>query len=315
MSSVITLNGENIFELEQALREYTNDFIKREGDFSIERINAEDSEFSRLHDAIHGVPFLADKKLIILKGLSKNKKMLENFEHILTDVPDSSEVVLIEPKLDKRSAYYKYVKSKTDFRLYDRRNTQQLSGWLVSFAKAEGGTISTHDATYLIARVGENQLVLKNEIQKLILFDERITEKTIDILTEQTPQSTIFNLLETAFAGDRDQVFALYREQRDLKVEPSQIIAMLTWQLYILSLLKTAGQRTPDQIAHEAKLNPYVIRKSLAIARRLTLSNVKQLIHDLVVVDTKLKRTSVDADDLLQVYLLGLVSQFNLERQ
>lgn len=313
MSKVITLSGDNIFELEEALSVYTDDYIDREGDFSIERISAEDIELSRLYDAIHGVPFLANKKLIIIKRLSKNKKLLEDIEHILADVPDSSEVLLVEPKLDKRSAYYKYIKANTDLRTYQVHDSRQLISWLQNYVKTEGGTITSNNTAYLIARLGENQLLLKNEIQKLILFNDQITQQSINELTEATPQSTIFNLLESAFSGNRKQVFALYSEQRKLKVEPAQIVGMLAWQLHILALMKTAGDRSTEQIAQESKLNPYVIRKSQNIARRVTLPKLKQLIGGLIAVDVKIKRTSIDTDDILQAYLLGLVSQFDAE--
>jgi DNA polymerase III delta subunit len=99
----------------------------------------------------------------------------------------------------------------------------------------------------------------------------------------------------------------MYHEQRALKVEPLQIIAMLAWQLHVLALVKAAGtSRTPDVIAREAKLNPYVVRKSAGIARGLTIARTRQLIADLLKIDERLKRESLNADDVLIEYLMGL---------
>ena len=157
-------------------------------------------------------------------------------------------------------------------------------------------------------RVGANQQLLSNELDKLLLYDANISRRTIDVLTDPTPQSTIFQLLEAAFAGNSKRALQLYAEQRALKVEPVQIIAMLTWQLHVLAIIKTAGDRSIDVIAQEAKLNPFVVRKSQAIAQSLTLTELKKLVTDLLKIDTASKRTNLDPDEALQHYLLALAS-------
>jgi len=83
-------------------------------------------------------------------------------------------------------------------------------------------------------------------------------------------------------------------------------MAMLAWQLHVLAVVKAGGTRTVDEIAKESKLNPFVIRKSQGITRKLTLEHIKQLIAGLLTLDMQLKRTSLDADEALQLYLLKL---------
>ncbi|MGC1177308.1 MAG: hypothetical protein WA843_04520, partial [Candidatus Saccharimonadales bacterium] len=167
-------------------------------------------------------------------------------------------------------------------------------------------SLSTADARYLVERVGVNQQLVSNELEKLLLYDATISRKTIELLTDPAPQSTIFQLLEAAFAGNTKTVLKLYAEQRAQKVEPPQIIAMLAWQLHVLAIIKTAGDRSTDQIAQEARLNPFVVRKSQGIARSLSLADLKNLIADLLKIDIVTKRTTTDPDEALQHYLLKL---------
>ena len=215
---------------------------------------------------------------------------------------------MVEPKLDKRLAYYKFLKKKTDFREYPELDMNGMAQWLVAEAKSKDGTISLSDARYLAERVGVNQQLLDGEIEKLLLYSPQITRQTIDLLTEPNPQSTIFELLESAFAGNTRQAIRLYEEQRSMKVEPIQIIAMLAWQLNVLAIVKTAGSKSSQEIAKEAKLNPYVVSKSQGIARKLSLPEIKILVSDLLEIDTSSKRTSIDTDDALKHYILKLAS-------
>ncbi|HVS58378.1 MAG TPA: DNA polymerase III subunit delta [Candidatus Saccharimonadales bacterium] len=303
-----TLTGENAFALQAALIEQTHRFTDEYGDMALERLDGEEASFERLQEALTSLPFLAPKKLVVLRTPGANKQFAERAEQLLGDMPETTQAIIIEPKLDKRSSYYKFLQKHTDFHDFKQLDVSGLARWLVERAAAQKGSLSAADARYLVERVGVNQQLLGGELDKLLLYDKKITRATIDLLTDQTPQGKIFDLLDAAFAGDTRRMLALYDEQRALKVEPQQIIAMLTWQLHVLAVIKAAGNRGPQAIAAEAKLNPFVVQKSQAIARKLSIDDVKKLVRDLLTIDTRLKRESLDADDVLKHYLLRLTS-------
>jgi DNA polymerase-3 subunit delta len=302
--TVITLTGENSFGLGRELGQLVGAFVAEHGDLALERLDGQEADFDRLRAALAGLPFLASRKLVVLRQPSAQKQFAEQAEQILGSLPDTNDVIIIEPKLDKRLAYYKLLKNKTDYRDFTELDSNGLARWLVETAKAAGGSLSPAEARYLVERVGTNQQLLSNELAKLLLYDTAISRRTIDLLTGPAPQGTIFQLLEAAFAGDRRRALSLYAEQRALKVEPQQIIAMLAWQLHVLAVLKAAGDRPADAIAREARLNPFVVRNSQAIARQLSLAQLKKLVNDLLKIDIASKRTAVDADEALQHYLL-----------
>jgi len=158
----------------------------------------------------------------------------------------------------------------------------------------------------LAVRGGLNQQLLSNEIEKLVLYDKNVTRESIDLLSEATPQSTVFQLLEVAFAGNAKRALSIYEELRAQRVEPPQIVAMLAWQLHVLALIKTAGDRTAVSISAEAKISPYVVQKSQRIAQNLSYLNLKSLILNLLEIDVRSKREALDVDDALQNYLLSL---------
>jgi len=331
---VVALTGENSFGLQAELRRHTAEFVAEHGDLALERIDAEEAEFPHIAEALTSLPFLSSKKLVVLRAPGTNKIFAEKFEQLLTEVPETTDVILVEPKLDKRSLYYKYLKKLPNFREFAELDSNGLAKWLVDEAAQRGGSISAADARFLIERVGAQQQLLGNELEKLLLYASRhpelvsgsdsnqipkqvrndvkeesqITRQIIELLTDETPQSTIFQLLEAAFAGNRKRAMDLYQQQRALKVEPAQIIAMLTWQLHVLAILKTAGERDSGQIASDAKLNPFVVQKSQAIARKLSLAQLKTLVKNLLDIDAKSKRTNLDADEALQLYLLNLAN-------
>ena len=243
---VIVLTGENGFALDRELKKLTDVYLKENGDLSLEKIDGETAEPARIREALISAPFLAPGKLVVIRNLGANKQASEQIEQLFDDLPDTTEVIMVESKFDKRTAYYKFLKKHADLREFPELDPSGLANWLVRAAKEGGGSISPGDARYLVERVGTNQQLLAGELNKLLLYDPEITRATIGLLTDATPQSTIFQLLEAAFAGDRARALKLYDEQRSQKVEPPQIIAMLAWQLHVLAVIKTAGERRPD---------------------------------------------------------------------
>lgn len=288
------------------LKRLVNEFAAEYGDMALERVDGEEAEFERLQEVLTSLPFLASKKLVVLRAPGANKQFLEWAEDLLKGLPESTDLVLVEPKLDRRTAYYKLLKKQTDFREFAELDAESLARWLVEQAEALRATLNANDARLLIDRAGSSQQLLASELEKLALYNPQITRQTIELLTDRSPHSTIFELLEVAFAGQTNRALDLYAEQRALKVEPPQLIAMLAWQLHVLALIKTAGERSPQAIAAEAKINPFVVSKSMNIARKLTLPQLKKLVGDLLALDVKLKSQTIDADEALQYFLLAL---------
>ncbi len=295
--------GDNHFAVKQRLQKLTKEFTAEYGDLALERIDAEEVSPATVIDATQSLPFLSPAKFVLVQNAS-DKDLLEKLTEV--DVSESITVVVVIPKVDKRATYYKKISKLPNFELFEMSNAHDLPRWVVDYAKNQEATISSADARYLVERVGTDQMLLGNDIDKLVTYNTYITKDSINELTDPLPQSTIFQLLDAAFAGNSKEVEKLYKEQRAQKVEPQAIIGMIAWQLHILATVKAAGNRSVDEISREAKINPFVVRKTQNLAHKLTMQDVKKLVkgaHDL---DLLLKTKSVDADQAILLYLMGI---------
>jgi DNA polymerase-3 subunit delta len=312
---IVTLSGENQHALQYALQQLQRAFTAEHGDLALERIDGDDTDAARFSQALTSVPFLASKKMVVLRTPSKNAGFSETAEQLLANVSEFTEVIIVEPKLDKRLGYYKFLHTQTDFRTYNQLPEHDLVQWLIAEAKRQKIIISRLDAHYLVERIGLNQQLLTGELTKILLYVQAagrnsINRADIEALTSANPQSTIFEMIDAAFAGRTGRALKLYEEQRALKVEPQQIVAMLSWQLHILALIKAAGvNRTPDDIAKQAKVSPYVIKKNMGTAHKLILLDLKAHVADLVNIDARSKRSALNIDDALKLYIINLAKR------
>lgn len=306
---VVTLTGANDLLRKGELTKLVAAFEAEHDAMAIERFDGEETTPERMRESIQSMPFLSVRKMVILREPGKQRAFAEAIAEVLKEIADTTDLIIYEPKLDKRSSYYKTLKKLTDYRECNDLDAPSLARWAAEYVKEQGGSLSASDAKLLIDRLGLNQQMIQSELDKLLAYDDNVTRDSISLLTEPLPQSTVFELLDAAFAGKSRRAFELYREQRALRVEPQAIIAMLAWQLHVLAVVKAGAQRSAEQIAREARLNPFVVRKSQGITRQLTLEQIKQLIADLLELDIQLKRSSIDADEGLQLYFLKVVNR------
>lgn len=305
---ITTLTGENDAERLREQARIVGDFVAEYTDMGLERLDGEEATYEQLLAAVQSVPFLVARKLVVIRGGSANKELAERFEQFLAAVTDSTDVLLVEGKLDKRTAFYKQLKKLTDFKEYAVLDAAGLVRFASEYAREQGGTISAGDARLLVERVGTDQLGLRHELDKLLAYDPKVTRQSIELLTDALPQSKIFELLDAAFAGKTARMLTLYKDQRAQGVEPQQIVTMLVWQLYIFAVVKAGQNKPASEIARTARLSPFVVEKSQALMRRTPLLRLKAMISELRALDVRSKSEGIVLDEALQHYLLTLAS-------
>lgn len=303
---IVCLTGENDAARSSALTQFIDTFVEKQGDMAVERLDGEEVNYERMAAAASSLPFLVPRKLVLLRTPGANKEFAEKLEAFVDAVAETNDVLIVEPKLDKRLSYYKQLKKLTDFREFAVLDAAGLARFAVEYVKMRGGSLALADARFLVERIGTNQLSLTHELDKLLTHGAQITRAAIEALTEQTPQSSVFELLDAAFIGDTKRAMALYEEQRAMQVEPQQILAMLIWQINILAIVKAAGQRSPDEIAREAKLSPYTVKKTAGLAHRVSYQRLKELVTLLRELDIRMKSEAVIPDEVIRYYLLQL---------
>jgi DNA polymerase-3 subunit delta len=303
---IITLTGSNSFVLRRRLNELIDKFVKDHGDLALERIDAEEVEDQSILEAMQNLPFLATRKMVVVHELGQNKQAIEKIEQIIDATSEDTDLVLYEPITDKRTSYFKTLKAKTQLEEFNELDPRDLAQWTEQEAKNRGGQLSLSDANYLVERIGTDQLLVSNELDKLLAYHPKITRESIDLLTDPLPQSKVFDLLDAAFAGNKSRALKLYEEQRAQKIEPQAILAMSAWQLQLLTLTKFADGKSTTQIAKDMGMNPYPISKAARLTHKLSDNKLKEMTDFAFDIDLKSKTSAVDLDEALKTYITTL---------
>ena len=303
---IYVITGKNDFLRTESLKQKISDFSKKHGELSIEKISSDKADYKSIISAISSLPFLVDRKMIILEEPGQIKEFAEAIDEVFDLVSDNIDVLIYEPRIDKRSSYYKSLKKINNFTEYSELRPNEISRWVEQYVKQNEGKISSANAFKIIDRVGSNQMLIKNEIDKLLLYGQEISSDTIEGMTDQIPRSTIFQLLDNSLRGNKRAVIEIYEQQKKLKVEAMQIMSLLIWQLHILAIIKTSQSTSINEIVSLTGLSPFSVENGLKLLRQINFAQLSSIIDRTLELDIKMKTVSINPDESLMVLLLTI---------
>lgn len=297
---ITVLVGENSFAIAEAIAELVQAFP---GD--AERLDGETVGREQLPELFGGVTLFASERLVIIRDLSKNTAAWGLVEALLGSVADSTQVVLVETKLDKRTTTYKALKKTADIRefpLWGERDRQAAVAWVSARAKSRQVPLTSASARHLVERVGLDQWQLQSALEKLSLLDE-ITPESIDEHIEAHPSENIFQLFELAVNGDAARVRQALRTLA-MSEEAYAVFALLTSQ--VLQLAAISKTNNGLDVAKDFGIHPFVVSKMQRAARQLGPAGVRRVVQQFALTDRQLKSTGADPWLLVEKTLLAL---------
>ena len=303
---IYVITGKNDFLRTESLKQKISDFSKKHGELSIEKISSDKADYKSIISAISSLPFLVDRKMIILEEPGQIKEFAEAIDEVFGLVSDNIDVLIYEPRIDKRSSYYKSLKKIKNFTEYSELRPNEISRWAEQYVKQNDGKISSANAFKIVDRVGSNQMLIKNEIDKLLLYGQEISTDTIEGMTDQIPRSTIFQLLDNSLRGNKRAVLEIYEQQKKLKVEAMQIMSLLIWQLHILAIIKTSQSTSTNEIVSLTGLSPFSVENGLKLLRQINFAQLSSIIDRTLELDIKMKTVAINPDESLMVLLLTI---------
>lgn len=240
------------------------------------------------------IPFLAERRLVIVENCVLNAKAPEEWLDYLSHVNPATCVVLVEASVDKRSRFYKTCKKYGCVADLDFQKEAALMQWVTQWLEENHCTMSRENIQYFLGRVSNHMGVIEKELEKLrdysLAWEEdgslsqkpqEISRETIDMLSVETIEDKIFVMVDAATQGEQRKAFDLYYDLVALKKAPLQILAMLNRQVNILLQLKDhlRLKHSSGEAAKAIGVAPFVVGKNTPAAKKLTYKKLKYLLE------------------------------------
>lgn len=286
---ITLLTGENSFENERALAR-----IIRESIVPVERIDGASLEVKQLPDLLMGATLFAQERLVVIRNLSENKTLWNDFGVWLPRISEDIHLVLVETKPDKRTKTFKEIQKVAhvmESKVWTERDTNTAEQWVVEEAKRQGFVLDKKSARFLVERVGVDQWLLFQAIEKLAVLDE-VTLAHIEEVIEPNPTENVFILLETALRGDLVRVQTMINTL-ELNEDPYRLFGLLSSQGFQLAALCVTDKPSAE-VAKDLGAHPFVLSKLSSHARKLGPTGARKLIDALAEADGGMKTSAIE---------------------
>jgi DNA polymerase-3 subunit delta len=256
-----------------------------------------------------GGTLFANKRLVIIKNLSENKTVWPGFAEWLPRVSDDIHLVLVEPKLDKRTKTYKdlqKIAGVTEFAAWSERDTSKAEQWVAGEARALTMEIDNASVRLLVQRVGPDQWLLHHALQKLSVLD-RITPEVITEIIDANPVENVFDLFESALRGNALKVKQMI-DTLETTEDPFRLFGLLSGQAFQLAALAVAGDKPNAEIAKDLGVHPYGLGKLASYANKIGKVGAKKVIAIFAEADTSMKTSAAEPWLLVERALIKVCS-------
>jgi DNA polymerase-3 subunit delta len=262
----------------------------------------------QLRAACETVPFLADKRLVIVEGLlerfepkKKNSRngskkstrqpsSAEDYQIIsavVKNLPPFTELVLIgsgEIKSTNPLLHEIAPKARVSaFPLLNKR--EQLTSWIEKRVGAQSKAGISRKAADLMARlVGNDLWTMANEIDKLILYTggRAVEEPDVKAVVSNVQEASVFEMVDAIIESRAALAQQLLQRLFQQGMNPAQVLVMLARQARIILQVKEmrfTGRTRADIKTRLGLSSEWVINKAWSQADKYSPSRIKEVYH------------------------------------
>lgn len=255
ISCLYLLHGPESFIMEELAGRIADAAVPAElRSFNLEIAYGGEMDIDSFLTTASSFPFLADRRVLILKGLEKSRGSWKKLIAYCTNPAPSSTLILLYNPYDGRG---RKVKSSKDFKKlesvvrsggkviqFDRLGDEDLRRWICSKAKRTGVELDGEAVKTLIRSVGENLYELNNELEKIaLLFDKgRIVRADLERVLGVYRMDAVFDLVNSIRPGGEAAAIRIMSRIIETGAEkPSVVLYHLI--RHFLALLKIKSGR------------------------------------------------------------------------
>ena len=316
LPQVLLFEGEEEHLKQEALAELRRAVLP-EGMETLNETILEDPSVDQLIADVETQPFMADKRLIIVRdfpALMGRSEADEKLVSYLPSVPETSYLLFYcTGKPDGRKKLYSAVKKLSGIVTFSPLRGTELTRFVVSSFQEAGKECDDRTAEYLIFTVGSDAGMLRNEIQKLASCStdrSQILAEDVTALATPSTECTVFQMVDAVVSGQKSRAFTLLRNQLLSGTDRMAILSMLLRQYRLLQHIKIMQyeKRGGDFIRSSLGVPPFAVDQYIRQASGYTGGQIKSAVRICFDTEYALKSGRMTQDGAVETVVLKLLN-------
>lgn len=303
---IIFLYGKDTFRSRQQLKKMVEKF-KADRDpagYNVVVIDADaEKDSRRIMGEILTVPFLAERRMVVVESLLSVKHHAQLIQEILQRIEakalsESTVLLFWEPSDSfvgkEAKALFAKLSQEKYCQSFDPLQGEKYASWIKEELDRRG-TRATRDAVGCLASNTKDGWQAHTLIEQLTAYSgaQEITRKEVELFLDTQNADTIFSFVDAVVSGNAREAYRLLSHAYNNGEDLSYLFAMLIRQYRILMTMRDFFERTDtastEVIAQKLSLHPFVVKKSLASMRRTPMASFRRVHRELTALDIAIK--------------------------
>jgi DNA polymerase III delta subunit len=282
----------------------------------LERVDGSSLTENQLPDLLSGTTLFAEKRCILVRGLSENNAVWERLGEWVGRIHTDTTLILVEAKLDKRTKTYKQLNSHATLisaAQWTEKDRHMAEEWLRQYAKQSGVSLSPAQVSNMVDRAhvaGErpgsfeiDQMRLVTALRSLMMLD-KVTDEAIHTVMPPAFVETVYDLMEAAIRQKTQHVRVALSELRASE-DACKVFASLVAQWTQLVTIALVQSSDPDQLT-ALGIHPYIIKKTGGLAQLFTRQQLHAITLTCADLDSRMKLSEFDPWDGVDRLILAI---------
>lgn len=324
------LIGEDSFSIRQALEEIK----KGIGDPTVLAANTtifdgQQVTLEQLRGACETVPFMAEKRLVIVEGLlgrfnpkgkSGRKKTArrtgqpddcQSIAGYVRQIPDFAELVLVDGKIGNQNPLLRKLAAGVSVKSFPLLKEPKLRQWIERRLTKAGSSISPGAVTLLVRFVGSDLWIMAGEIDKLGLFTggRCIEVEDVKVVVSYAQEANVFAMVDAVLECRVGVAQELLQQLLTQGAAPVYLLVMLARQVQIMFRVRMlrSQRKSRNEIQNKLGLtSDFVLRKAWDQADKYSLARLREVYHKLLEADLSIKTGKYDGELALNILIAEL---------
>ena len=266
------------------------------------------------------LPFMADKRLVLVRDLSALTGRSETDEKLcsyIAHVPTSTVLIFyVRGKADARKKLYIAIRKAGHIVSFDRLADAELNRWIIQAFTELGKQCSPATASLLAFTVGNDTGLLRTEIEKLAAHAgdaPQVTDEDVRALATRSTECTVFEMVDAVVAGQQGKAFRLMQDMLIMGQERLGILAMLLRQYRLLQHVKIMQyeKKSAQEIQQNLGVPAFAADRYVRQAKGYTGGQVRRAVDICLQTEYAVKSGALNQEGALESAMLKLFALKN----
>jgi DNA polymerase-3 subunit delta len=283
----------------------------------------------QLRNACETVPFLAEKRLVVVEGLlerfelprknirKKTPRQVEHLEEIkkfmdiAKTLPAFTELVFLGGVVKAVNPLLREFSAIGKIESFPLLKQARLTQWIECRVKAAGGAISPQAVATLVRFVGNDLWTMANEVEKLVLYaaGRCIEEADVKAVVSHAREESVFTLVDAVLESRGGLAQETLQQLLRAGAEPVYLLTMIARQARIIFLVREMRARGSSRSEIQSKLglaSDFLVRKAWEQSEKYSPARLHELYHRLLETDAAIKTGRLEGEIALNILIAEL---------